>query len=736
MRQDTPLTLTRRPYRWPGRGLRVHGPRWGLLAAVAVLTCVVFPAPQVPSSPVYDVGEAASRTIVAPIPFIVRKTDDEIAREGDTRALAIRPVYRFTSAGYAAALSAAHNFFDKTSRTATGPDGAAYNLAPPPDSVELSPDEARYLGDPARRSAMRSAITRFLARTLSRGVADAGAIRAERAGRISLLRADGERLVSRDSILTFTDFMLEAENGAPADAGSAGERTFRHLAAAFFYPTIIPDADETARRRERFRLTLDSIKYAVPVGERIVAARELVSPEVRDKLLGLRDALRRRGTNGTGAASFAGPFLYDALVLSPFWLLLTFYRRETYARLREMSFFAGLFGAVVLLTHGIADLFPGRPELLPIPAAAILVAMLYNGRLALASASTLAILIGGQWALRTNETLFFALVGGVAAAVSVRVIRRRRRLYVTVGVMTCAYALAALAVGLSAGWAPRAIMSSALAGLVAAVGTTAVAMLMLPLAESVTRITTDLTLLELEDPTRPLLRRLALEAPGTWAHSIAMANLCESACNAIGANGLLARVGCYYHDIGKLDQPRYFFENQARGANPHDELPPEESAGIIRAHVERGLQLAVEHRVPRTVRAFIPEHHGTNEIRSFLVRARDRAPGMPIDAARFRYPGPRPRSAETAVVMLADSAEAAVRAIDHPTPESVRRAVEDVVAQRLSSGQLDNAPLTLRDVDRVKEEFIRVIAGMYHARGEYPRASAEMPVVPRGVAGV
>ncbi|MBA2627102.1 MAG: HDIG domain-containing protein [Gemmatimonadales bacterium] len=712
-----------------GRGIRLHALRWGLLAAVAALTCLVYPAPRVPASPVYEANEKAARTIIAPIPFIVRKSDDEIAREGDRRALAVRPVYRFSAAALASALTAARDFFHPPARPGVLPE---LELAQSPARVRQEQDEARHLADPVQRAALRTALLSFLSRTLSEGVADAGALRAERSDRIYLLRADAERVVPRDSVLTFADFMDRAERAAPADAGPVGERLFRRLAAAFFYPTIVADPALTARRREQFRLGVDSVKYDVPAGERIVGAHEVVSPEVRDKLLGLRDALQRRGTAGPGAASILGPFLYNALILAPFWLLAMFYRRDTYARFREMAFFAGLFSAVIVLTHGVADVFPGRPELLPIPAAVIIIAMLYDGRMALAAASTLAILIGGQWELRPNDTLFFALVGGVAAAVSVRVIRRRRRLYVTVGVMAAAYALAALAVGLSSGWTWGAMVSSALAGLVAAIGTTAVAMLMLPIAESVTRITTDLTLLELADPSRPLLRRLTLEAPGTWAHSLAMANLCEAGCTAIGANGLLARVGCYYHDVGKLGSPRYFVENQARGANPHDALPPEESAKIIRDHVEAGLRLAEEHRLPRVVRAFIPEHHGTTDIRTFLHRARDRAHGTAIDPAQFRYPGPRPRSAETAVVMLADSAEAAVRAIDHPTADAVRRAVDDVVAQRLSAGQLDNAPLTLRDIDRVKEEFVRLISGMYHERGEYPRPSDEFVTVHRG----
>jgi len=248
------------------------------------------------------------------------------------------------------------------------------------------------------------------------------------------------------------------------------------------------------------------------------------------------------------------------------------------------------------------------------------------------------------------------------------------------------------------------------------------AMILLPLAESATGLTTDLTLLELSDLGRPLLRRLAVEAPGTWAHSLAMANLCESACNMIGANGLLARVGCYYHDVGKLGNPTYFVENQGGGPNPHDQLPPQESAKIIRRHVLDGVALAQDAGLPDVVKAFIPEHHGTSDIAYFLNRARRES--IRIDPADFRYPGPRPQSAETAVAMLADSAEAVVRVLEDRSPDAVREAIEQLVQQKLASGQLDDAPLTLRDLEQIKREFARVMSGTYHKRISYPRPSS------------
>ena len=242
---------------------------------------------------------------------------------------------------------------------------------------------------------------------------------------------------------------------------------------------------------------------------------------------------------------------------------------------------------------------------------------------------------------------------------------------------------------------------------------------MLPLAETLTRSTTDLRLLELSDPNRPLLRRLATEAPGTYAHSVAMANLCEAACNAIGANGLLARVGCYYHDVGKLKHPQFFVENLGRGKNPHDQLTAQQSGAIIRRHVPDGLALAQEHGLPEAIQRFIPEHHGTQPISFFLERARDERNGA-VKEEDFQYPGPVPHTAETAVALLADSVEASLRVLEEPTPDTIADAIDHLVEQRIASGQLQAAPLTLRQLEIVKREFVHVLGGMYHQRMEYP----------------
>jgi cyclic-di-AMP phosphodiesterase PgpH len=706
----------------PGDRARFHLVRWAPLLAVALLTYLAFPPPVGVGAPVPAVGQSSTRTVVSPFAFQVRKSPEEIAREGESRALTAQPVYRFSATAYDSSLAAARGFFADLEHAAEtgGPDAVKAAVAA---RVRLGREETQYLADSTNRRQLQEVFTHFLAEGLSRGVADAGTIRSELSADVSLRRGEVERIVPRDSVLTFADLMEQAEAAGTNLPTAVGQRTLRRLVGAFYHSTIVPDQIVTTSRREQLRGSVNPIKYSVRTGERIVRAGEPVTDEARAKLIALQEEHRRRGTGGLAIRSAAGALLYNVMVLSAFWLLILFYRRESYAKLREMVFFAALFAVVILLTAALTQLFPGRPELVPIPFAAILVTMLYEGRIGVFAAVTLAILLDGQWALRESYTLFFGLVGGVAGAVGIRVVRRRRHLYVTIGVLGGASILATIAIGLTQGWATSTIVGSCLLGLVMALASAALAMIVMPVAETATRITTDLTLLELSDLGRPLLRRLALEAPGTWAHSLAMANLCESACNIIGANGLLARVGCYYHDIGKLASPGHFVENQGGGPNPHDLMRPQDSAHIIQNHVADGLALAEAAALPQVVKAFIPEHHGTTYITYFLSRARGSDPEGRVDPADFRYPGPRPQSAETAVAMLADSAEAAVRVLANPTPEAVRSAIEHLVQQKLGSGQLDDAPLTLRDLDRIKREFARVMSGTYHKRIGYPRAS-------------
>jgi hypothetical protein len=281
------------------------------------------------------------------------------------------------------------------------------------------------------------------------------------------------------------------------------------------------------------------------------------------------------------------------------------------------------------------------------------------------------------------------------------------------------YALAITAFGLLEHAEPGAVLFSILfAGLNATISAI-LAMGFMPVFEWFTGITTDQTLLEWADPNRPLLKSLSLEASGTYAHTINVANLAEAATTAIGANGLLARIGIYYHDVGKMMKPQYFVENQPGGRNPHDKLKPHTSAAIVREHVTEGERMAREEGVPEVVARFIPEHHGTQLIGFFYEKAKEESEEEP-DPEEFRYPGPKPQSKETAIAMLADSVESAARALQDPSPERVQELVKTIVDGKIRDGQLSEAPLTLREITLIQEQFVKVVGGMFHHRLDYP----------------
>ena len=253
---------------------------------------------------------------------------------------------------------------------------------------------------------------------------------------------------------------------------------------------------------------------------------------------------------------------------------------------------------------------------------------------------------------------------------------------------------------------------------------------LLPVIEYVFGVTTDVSLLELSNQNeQPVLRKLLIEAPGTFHHSFIVGLLAEAAAERIGAHGLLCRVGSYFHDIGKMVKPHYYAENMGIGGSLHDALSPEMSALVIASHPKDSLELADYYDLPPCVRPFMTEHHGTTKIEYFYQQAlkRQAEKGGSVDEESFRYPGPKPASKETAIVMLADTVEAAVRSLNNPTPSRIKTVVQDLTWKRLKDGQLDESPLTLKDIKEIEEAFTAVLIGIHHTRPAYPSQKEESP---------
>lgn len=335
-----------------------------------------------------------------------------------------------------------------------------------------------------------------------------------------------------------------------------------------------------------------------------------------------------------------------------------------------------------------------------------LLGVMYNGDVALSYAAALAGLIG---------------IHGVSQiATRLQLIRTG----VLVGLVNTALAVV---IGLMKHSMPTTIVDNSLWGLgsgpICAVVTAGLVMFL----ERPFAITTDLRLLELSNPNEPLLRRLQMEAPGTSSHSTLVGTLAETAAEAIGADSLLTRVGCLYHDIGKVKRPRCFVENQFGEDNVHDRLTPSLSTLAIIAHVKDGVELARRAKIPETIVDFIQEHHGTTLVRYFYERAKDGLSDRRLVEGDFRYVGPKPRTRETAIVMLADSSEAAARTLRDPTSQRIETMVQRIIRERLEDGQLNDSDLTLTDLETIKSTFVRVLQGVLHARVEYPGEQNGVP---------
>lgn len=254
--------------------------------------------------------------------------------------------------------------------------------------------------------------------------------------------------------------------------------------------------------------------------------------------------------------------------------------------------------------------------------------------------------------------------------------------------------------------------------LASGVGSAVLAVGLLPYFEGMFGIITPFKLMELANSTQPLLRELMQKAPGTYHHSVVVGNLAEAAAEAIGGDAMLSRVGALYHDIGKTNRPYFFIENQLGGENPHSHLSPRMSAKVIIQHVHEGVEMAKAHRLPAVLTAFIAEHHGDSLVSYFHHQAKQG--DEVVREEEFRYPGPRPKTKEAAIVMLADGTEAASRTLAKPTSDQLEALVEKIVRQRLEDHQLSEAPLTLADLERIKQAFTRVLQGLFHTRIDYP----------------
>jgi putative nucleotidyltransferase with HDIG domain len=449
-------------------------------------------------------------------------------------------------------------------------------------------------------------------------------------------------------------------------------------------------------------------------GEVVVQQGQVITPADMDVLRQL-DLLSQGWDLGPIVGSMVFVTAAVALVAGYFWFL----RRQ----LLENWRIATMTGLILVVGVGAADALSAVPGLsyLVVPTVAIMVTALVDAGLGLVVAGVLAM----ATAVLTGADITVALVaffGGIAGVFGTSRLSQRYdilRAGLLVGSVNLV-TLFGLDVMQGAALLQPQVWQYFVWAVVDGVFASILAMGSIPLLEGPLGLVTAMKLIELSNPNQPLLRKLLVEAPGTYHHSIMVGNLAEAATEAVGGNSLLARVGAYYHDIGKSKRPYFFVDNQFGAENPHDRLAPTLSAIIISSHVRDGIELAREYHVPEPIVSFIREHHGTTLIRYFYEKALDQDTGEGVEESDFRYDGPRPQSKETAIVMLADASEATVRTLKNPSPPAIEQVVRRLIKERLEDGQLDDSNLTLKELDVIARTFTRVLTGVFHQRIEYP----------------
>ena len=525
-----------------------------------------------------------------------------------------------------------------------------------------------------------------------------------------------QEVYTLDEVYSLAQAQLRQRFGLHSDTTALGFEFFKKI----LVPSLEYDVQETYKRWEEARKKILPVRDLVKEGEVIIRQGERVDIKKKRRIESLARTLAEQRGVQLRWRIIGGQLILTIIAYFIFFLYLYLMRRCIYASDRYMILIT-LVLALLVAGMGIMVRLPGIPGLaVPIALSAILLTVIFDSRVGIFSVITLALIAGMIFGYDFKIT-FLSLFAGILASFSVRDIRNRGQILVTAFLVFVAYAI-----GIGGFALLRLFYAEHLGYEFILVGINALSLLLayplLWIFERIFDITTDLRLLELSDTNHPLLRMLSMRAPGTFNHSLMVANLAEAAADAIGANALLARVGALYHDVGKVTKPEYFVENQRPGENPHDKLTPHMSALIIASHVKEGLELGKQYGLPQAVLDFIATHHGTSRIEYFYRKAleQQKPDAPPISEADFRYPGPKPFSKETAIVMLADSVEAATRSLEKPTRRKIEALIDNIFKARIEDGQLDEAPVTLAELKKIKEAFLNVLSGAYHFRVKYP----------------
>jgi len=480
------------------------------------------------------------------------------------------------------------------------------------------------------------------------------------------------------------------------------------------------DRDKTDGEEQKILDNLTTTYGVIQEGERIVSQGDVISPKTYLIIESLKSTYEKsRGDFSKYYLIIVGKMIFISMLLLTLFLFIYNIRRKLLRSKRDVTFTLLMmvlmifFCRIIVLSNSISV------YIVPFTALALIIRTFLDARLAI-FVNTITALIVGFMVPNGYEFVLLSIPAGSIAVISQNNLQRRDQLILTSLIIFFVYAFTYIGISLIQEASFASIDWTIIKWFLINAALTLITYLVVFLIEKSFGFVSDVTLIELSYSNQKILRKLAEEAPGTFQHSLQVANLAEGAILKIGGNPLLVRAGALYHDIGKLTDPQFFTENQAMGINPHDSLSFEESAKIIMEHVSRGVELAQKHKIPAQIIDFIKTHHGTTKTSYFFIESHNKNHDK-TDESLFTYPGPLPETRETAVVMLADSIEAASRSLDKKDSDSLKNLIDTIFQEKIKARQLDYAPLTFKDITLLKEIFLEKLLNIYHVRIHYPQ---------------
>ncbi|MDP4219699.1 MAG: HDIG domain-containing protein [Bacteroidota bacterium] len=726
---------------------RSKGARLVIAVVLTLLLAVLFPQAQSPQNVTgYSVGSLwTSADVTAPFSFRLLK-DNQRYRGDVSKALEnFYPVFVIDSSAGRRSLDSLHNTLAKFSDLAgrSGSPPAADSLDKLSSSLGLSNGEAGALasylnahdrpltgkqpGETAN-TPIENAAMKLLAHSYVVGSVPSAYSSSSDQKIAVRKRASEEQIVYLHDALT-TDGAknallqaIERDIRAPQDAKIA----LAKIAAATLIPNLTYSAEQTDESKKSIIDRVPKTDGVILEGQKIIAKGEVITPAAKSALESLAQARIDLGGPGAIVARAVGTIGHVAIIVLLFVLYVKFIRRRIYkdnAQLLLISVILIFPALMAYVSVGIHTSFPLEYFIL-IPVTSMLLTVLFDSRTGFYGTVITALLVAG---IRGNDynVALAGLSAGAFAAYTVRDLRSRSQLFKSIGYIFLGYFIAITALAFERGAPLKDIALELAAAAGNALISPVLTLGLVFVVEAIFDTMSDLRLADFNDINHPLLRRLALEAPGTYHHTMLVSQLAENAALAIGANSLLAKVGAMFHDVGKIASPADFIENQSH-ENIHDSISSAESAARVRAHVTAGIALAREEKLPEKIIDFIPMHHGTLRISFFYQKALSLvAAGGTLDDTLYRYPGPKPNTKETAVVMLADASEAVARTllmrVDEPTVELIEADLAALFRERIADGQLDECDLTLHDLVIIRNVFARLLIGSFHSRISYPQ---------------